>query len=386
MRAMCIRVALAVALFSLISVERTYRPLFAYATSGKTWASPFTYYVNPSNISGLSLTQIRASVEPSAKAWCAGGQTEASCGSTYGGTTTGNTFTNNGKNEVFFLANPSVSPDALARGITWSSGSTIIDGDIGFHENRYKYYSQTGCSGGLYLENIGTHEFGHIYGLGHSSVSTATMWPSTTSYCSLAWASLDTDDIDGIEFLYPPDVAPPPPNTAPTVTISLPANNSTHTDGDSVNFAGTATDTQDGTLSSSLRWTSSLVGEIGTGASFSRVMSVGVHTITARVVDSGGLAGQTSITITVNVVSTNPTLSVSAYKVKGLQKADLTWTNLSGPTNVDVYRDGSKIITTTNDGAHTDAINAKGGGRTYVYKVCAAGSTTTCTNNASAVF
>jgi thermitase len=43
-----------------------------------------------------------------------------------------------------------------------------------------------------------------------------------------------------------------------------------------------------------------------------------------------------------------------------------------------------KITTTANDGAMTDAINAKGNG-TYTYRVCAAG-TTTCSNEAKAVF
>jgi subtilisin family serine protease len=37
------------------------------------------------------------------------------------------------------------------------------------------------------------------------------------------------------------------------------------------------------------------------------------------------------------------TLSVYAYKVQGLQKADLTWSGATS-TNVDIYRDGSKII------------------------------------------
>jgi hypothetical protein len=77
------------------------------------------------------------------------------------------------------------------------------------------------------------------------------------------------------------------------------------------------------------------------------------------------------------------TLTASGYKVKGVQRADLTWSGATG-ASVDVYRDGVKITTTANDGAHTDVIGKKGGG-SYVYKVCDAG-TTTCSNEAPVAF
>ena len=90
-------------------------------------------------------------------------------------------------------------------------------------------------------------------------------------------------------------------NTAPSVTISSPADNSSSTAGASVSFAGSANDTEDGDLSSSLAWTSSLDGSIGSGASFSTSsLSTGTHTITASVTDSGSLTGSDSITLTVN--------------------------------------------------------------------------------------
>lgn len=97
-----------------------------------------------------------------------------------------------------------------------------------------------------------------------------------------------------------------PGNTAPTVTITAPANGSSVTQGTSVSFSGTATDVEDGTISGSLTWTSSINGSIGSGASFSTsTLSVGTHTITASVTDSGGLPG--SAVITLNVTSTGQT-------------------------------------------------------------------------------
>lgn len=91
-----------------------------------------------------------------------------------------------------------------------------------------------------------------------------------------------------------------PGNTAPTVTITSPANGASVASGTSVTFSGTATDPEDGTISGSLTWTSSLNGIIGTGASFSTsTLSVGTHTITASVTDSGGLSGSAQISLTV---------------------------------------------------------------------------------------
>lgn len=76
-------------------------------------------------------------------------------------------------------------------------------------------------------------------------------------------------------------------------------------------------------------------------------------------------------------------LVANGYKNKGSQVVDLNW---SGATtiNVDVYRDGQLIVTTSNDGSYTDALNVKGGG-SYSYKICEDASTT-CTASVQVVF
>ena len=76
-------------------------------------------------------------------------------------------------------------------------------------------------------------------------------------------------------------------------------------------------------------------------------------------------------------------LSANGYKVKGKQKVDLTWNGTSA-SQVDVYRDGQLLVTTSNDGAYTDNLNVKGGG-SYNYQVCEQGSST-CTAQVSVVF
>ena len=55
------------------------------------------------------------------------------------------------------------------------------------------------------------------------------------------------------------------------------------------------------------------------------------------------------------------TLSVSGYKIRGVQHADLSWTtDYIGQINI--FRDGSLITTTADDGSYDDNIGNKGGG------------------------
>ncbi|MHB1482707.1 MAG: Ig-like domain-containing protein, partial [Bellilinea sp.] len=166
-------------------------------------------------------------------------------------------------------------------------------------------------------------------------------------------------------------------NTPPTVSISSPADGASFANGAVISFAGSAQDAEDGDLTSSLVWTSSLDGQIGTGGAFTAVLSAGTHTITASVSDSGGLAGDASITVTVEPPAGGEILlSVRAYMVKTNKYAELTW---SGATfdSVDVYRNGVKTVTTANDGLYVDKPLKSLTSATY--KVCEAG-TTLCSN------
>jgi hypothetical protein len=132
-------------------------------------------------------------------------------------------------------------------------------------------------------------------------------------------------------------------------------------------------------LTAGLTWTSDHDGLIGTGGSFSRVLSDGTHEITASATDSSGTAASDTITVTVNAAPGGEiTLAATTYKVRGAQHADLTWSGATS-TNVDVYRNGAVITTTANDGAYTDTTGQKGGG-SATYKVCGAG-TATCSNS-----
>ncbi len=61
----------------------------------------------------------------------------------------------------------------------------------------------------------------------------------------------------------------------------------------------------------------------------------------------------------------------------------LTWSGATS-TDIDVYRNGTLIVTTANDGTYIDSTGDTGRAR-YTYQVCAAGSQT-CSNEATVTF
>lgn len=84
------------------------------------------------------------------------------------------------------------------------------------------------------------------------------------------------------------------------VSIVAPADGATVTEGDSVTFTGTASDPEDGNLSGSLEWSSSLDGALGSGASVqTSSLSLGTHVVTATATDSDMNAAAAQITVSV---------------------------------------------------------------------------------------
>lgn len=88
-------------------------------------------------------------------------------------------------------------------------------------------------------------------------------------------------------------------NQPPVVNILQPGDGTDWLEGAVITFSGTASDLEDEDLSGALAWQSSLDGSLGIGSTVGMALSVGTHTVTASITDSGGRSGEAQIDLTV---------------------------------------------------------------------------------------
>jgi subtilisin family serine protease len=168
-------------------------------------------------------------------------------------------------------------------------------------------------------------------------------------------------------------------NTAPSVTITSPADGSTYTEGASVTFTGSAIDAEDGDLSAQISWTSNLDGAIGAGASFSTgTLSVGDHTITASVTDGDGANGSDTVRVTIEADLGDPPAAPSNLAAADNADGTATVTWSDNADNESLYelqreeqhrngrfRNATTISLPADTTSHTDAT----GQGTFRYRV-----------------
>jgi serine protease len=160
----------------------------------------------------------------------------------------------------------------------------------------------------------------------------------------------------------------PVPNVAPTASFT----SSCYRLG--CTFNGTGSTDTDGSIAS-YSWNFGDGTAAASGASPAHTYAqAGTYTVTLTVTDDDGDSSASSRSVTVS--SPAVVLTARAYKVSAIRRVDLKWTGTLS-SQVDVYRNGVKVVTTANDGAHTDTLSKKG---TYTYRLCEAG-TSTCSND-----
>lgn len=141
------------------------------------------------------------------------------------------------------------------------------------------------------------------------------------------------------------------PNNPPQISLSSPTEGTNVPAGTAVSLSASASDPDEGNLTGSIVWTSSLQGVIGTGGSLNvSHFIVGTHTITASITDSRGAtaSGQRTITIGatgdaapatptyprpyrsgngVNLLWYDNSINETGFEIQREQRINLVWTN-----------------------------------------------------------
>lgn len=86
-------------------------------------------------------------------------------------------------------------------------------------------------------------------------------------------------------------------NNPPVINVTSPADAAGFLDTDTVNLTASASDAEDGDVSASLAWSSSIDGALGSGPALAVQLTEGTHTLTVTAVDSGGKQDTVNLTV-----------------------------------------------------------------------------------------
>jgi hypothetical protein len=208
----------------LVSPASSWLPQFTAPASGGApqpdhWdlsAFPLQWNLNPATGANVSGSRTVADViQASFTTWTSAPNTALSIthGADSNATSAGFTSSGGNTNLICFVCQGDFSKDAQTLAVTITTIENAVGGSDG-HGGRTKFVGQiidadilfnpgtqynTGGGTGQDLQTVATHEIGHFFGLEHTAVVRATMFP----FAPDVQTALGYDDVAGISNLYP---------------------------------------------------------------------------------------------------------------------------------------------------------------------------------------
>jgi uncharacterized protein (TIGR03437 family) len=168
------------------------------------------YNLHPAGSDNLPFSQVAQAIAASFQAW--EDVPTSAVAFTRGPDTTSTTTGNDNRLQLFWLENSTTTSDglnvagvlAVSRLITFASGprtGEIIDASLTFNGAQFQW-AIDGRANAADINEVTTHEIGHILGLTHSPIGGATMFPRS-GIGRLRGRTLERDDEIAISVVYP---------------------------------------------------------------------------------------------------------------------------------------------------------------------------------------
>jgi len=176
--------------------------LSAFVLNGRKWFSGTSFYYNGGSGPNCCLTasERQNQITGGLNAWGT---------ISYGGTTSATGARADGTNAVSWAKLGGTTLGVTSYITTDTSQTQACNGttfykfvevDVRFN-NGTAWQNSNSCTNGFDLSGVATHEFGHAVGLGHTSISSATMYYAV-SPCDFTKSSLENDDRNGYNYIY----------------------------------------------------------------------------------------------------------------------------------------------------------------------------------------
>ncbi len=281
---------------------------FGFGLTSSKWDQadmPVHYAINSS---GSSDTSVFSGVESSFTTWTNVSNSYLSY-TRDGNTSNTSGGVNDGTNLMVWVESGwSYDPNTIGLCSVWSSGGRSLDSDIEFN-GEYFTWSSSGEAGKMDVQNIATHEAGHASGLAdlYSGADSEKTMYGMSGNGETKKRSLASDDILGIQFLYPTGGGD---STPPDTSISS-GPSGTWTSSNNLTYTFTGSD--DTTSTANLVYQYQLVGYDASYSSASATTTAyytsvpnGSYTFKVRAKDQAGNVDLTPATSSLTLNYTSP--------------------------------------------------------------------------------